>query len=428
MKAKGLIPFLCAAVLMFSGCSLSRSGTELLHPPKTTGNEAEIEKLIEETAKGDYMLKYPNSGEYRSAIVTHDLDGDQKNEAIAFYRTNGSDPVTHMLIMSDTEKGWKISCNYETQYTDIDCISFTDYDFDGYDEILSGFATYTSNVNELTVFDYDVSTKTASPAGSTAQYTGFTTGDYDGDGGNEIMLLTLSTADTRSNATLMDYDKNQLYFQSSCPMDGTVTKYESISTVNVGKNNTAVIVEGVLESTYNTQVIIFDESKLKITSCTSTGERTQPVKSRDIDGDGFVEIPKISASPISKNTDSSAAAPMITWCKFNSDAKSFSDSIYSFANFDYGYSLTVPENLKIAVMGVMSTDKRTLDIYRLKGNKSDGHIATVKIFNSGKASSDYTVIKSHKLLDYCCKISDDEALDTDTLKENFALLEETLIN
>ena len=82
MKLK--LSFILALItaLIFTGCSLSPNGSDLLHPPKTTGNEAEIEQLIESTAKGSYMLKYPNNGDYRSAIITKDFDKDGKDTVL----------------------------------------------------------------------------------------------------------------------------------------------------------------------------------------------------------------------------------------------------------------------------------------------------------------------------------------------------------
>ena len=41
----------------------------------------------ETPAKGSWqLLKYPKTGEYRSAIILKDLNGDGEEEALAFYR------------------------------------------------------------------------------------------------------------------------------------------------------------------------------------------------------------------------------------------------------------------------------------------------------------------------------------------------------
>ena len=72
MKVKAVISaaLLCAFAISASGCDGADIGTDnLIRPPKTVGDEAEIEQLIADTAGSGYTLKYPKSGNYRRAIV-----------------------------------------------------------------------------------------------------------------------------------------------------------------------------------------------------------------------------------------------------------------------------------------------------------------------------------------------------------------------
>ncbi len=89
MKVKAVISaaLLCAFAISASGCDGADIGTDnLIRPPKTVGDEAEIEQLIADTAGSGYTLKYPKSGNYRSAIVYEStFDNDGTDEAIAFY-------------------------------------------------------------------------------------------------------------------------------------------------------------------------------------------------------------------------------------------------------------------------------------------------------------------------------------------------------
>lgn len=425
----GFIIILTAAVFL-CGCSLSPDGSGLLHPPKTTGNEAEIERLIESTAEGSYMLKYPNSGDYRSAIITYDIDKDGAKEAVAFYRTQGSNPVTNMLIMRDTEEGYKICYRYETQYSDIDCVQFADYDFDGIDEILAGFVTYTTGINELVVLDCDAQSSSDEAVALTARYSCFTTGDYDSDGSREIMLLTLSSADSKPEATLIDYDKNQLYIQSSCSLNPGVTRLEQVQSSAIREGVEAVVVDEMLSDSYNTQVIAFNDSRLQIEVCAETPERTQPLKSCDIDGDGFTEIPEISSSPTPKRADAASAAPMIIWhgCPQQDSSGEFSADAYCFCSFEHGYCFMLMQELEQSATAVISADNKSMSIYRLENNKRGGLIITFRVFDSGDSAekgSGFTVLDSYGGLDYCYNIFDSELIGEDAVKENFMLFNKT---
>ena len=78
MKTKPLalfvLIFLCTTL---AGCtSAGFDNTDLLRPPRATGDKAQIQEVIESKAGGDYTLKYPQNGEHRSAIITQDLDKD----------------------------------------------------------------------------------------------------------------------------------------------------------------------------------------------------------------------------------------------------------------------------------------------------------------------------------------------------------------
>ena len=72
-KSAGITALILSTITLFSGCSLGLNDPALLSPPKITGREAELENLISQTADGSYKLKYPLSGEFRSAIITEDL-------------------------------------------------------------------------------------------------------------------------------------------------------------------------------------------------------------------------------------------------------------------------------------------------------------------------------------------------------------------
>ena len=76
-----------AFVLSLSGCSTANlSEGDLLAPPKPAGEMHKIQKALEKAVKSSVKLKYPTSGEYRSACILKDLDNNGKNDyCIALY-------------------------------------------------------------------------------------------------------------------------------------------------------------------------------------------------------------------------------------------------------------------------------------------------------------------------------------------------------
>ncbi len=435
MKIK---PLLLAAALgassILSGCSLAYDDSELLHPPKTTGREAEIQKLIEETAGGDYMLKYPTTGQYRSAIITEDLDGDKNDEAIAFYRTNGDKAKTHMLIMYNDGKRWKLSQNYETDYLDIDCVQFADYDYDGVSEVFTGFVTFSNTINELSIFDYNQTNHTGQKVNFKLNYNAFTTGDYDEDGASEILSFTLHSTEADAVATLTDFDKNKLYTLAKCKMDPAVTKFESVSSGLIGGKTTGVAIDGLIESSYNTQVIYYvPENKTLVNypfnpkkPVANPTTRTYSINSGDIDDDGFIEVPVIREPVIKLDTTDEAIAPIISWGTLNPKNNKLVDDIKCVTNFEYGYNFVLPQNFSGNTVATLSSDNRTMKIYMLNGNTRGALIMTLKVFNVGTADNGgFSAIESFNQYTYTYKIEANAPISVteQTIKENFTLNE-----
>lgn len=428
---KGLLLLSLAAVTALSGCTVSVSSTELIHPPKTVGNEAEIQQLIDESANGSYMLKYPQSGEYRSAIIMEDLNNDSVDEAVAFYRTQGDNPVTHMLIMCDLGEKWEVCCDYNTQYSDIDCVQFADYDYDGNKELFTGFVTYTTGVNELAVFDYNTETKKAEQVELSEFYTAFTTGDYDRDGACEAILLTLRTADTDPKATLLDYDNNHLYSLATCSLASDVTKFDNIISGMIDEKNTGVAIDGLLTDSYNSQMIFYDSENSQLINSylhsELSTEKTHMIKSQDIDTDGFIEIPRLSSCPVPKNAKDSVPAPLITWNSFNTSTYQLEPDKSCLVNFDFKYSFFLPINFEGEITALVSKETKTMSIYKFEDGKKSDLLLTFKVFDASASAEEtegYTTLKSYSNYIYTYKIADGELplyIDDKTITENFTL-------
>ena len=146
MKIKKLISALVLGSMLvgLSGCNITDFSAEnLLRPPKAVGDEAEIEQLIAKTADSGYTLKYPKNGKFRSAIIMTDLDGNDSNEAVAFFRNSAETSSVHMLVMYSKDNSWEIASDNIFETTDIDSVDFADLTGNGKAEIIVNSTTYT---------------------------------------------------------------------------------------------------------------------------------------------------------------------------------------------------------------------------------------------------------------------------------------------
>lgn len=432
-KELGIIALSLCALTFFSGCSLKINDPSLLRPPKTTGREAQLESLIADTAHNNYKLKYPQSGEYRSAIITKDLNGDKKDEAIAFYRENDNETATKMLVMYDAGKEWKICGEFEIKLTDVDTVQFADIDYDGIEEIFAGFSSTGRNSNELNIFSYNPKTRKAKHNDFKINYSSFTTGDYDQDGGSEILTLNLESTDAGACAVLTDYNKDKLYTLSKCDMDRNVTKYENADSGLINKDTIGVAVDGLIENGYNSQIVYYNSSKRSLINYpitmgkkTSDTARAEKIYSTDIDHDGFIEIPVINNNSQKSDSDEENVAPIISWSGLNTKKNKLQTKVKCVSNTAYGYYFKLPESFSDTTVTTLSQDNRTMKIYSEKSNAPDRLIATFKIFDVGTSADDmggYSTLESYNQYIYTYKIEKNPPIyiSEDTLKENFAL-------
>ena len=430
MKNKLFLPvILIITAVIFAGCEFPADSENLLKPPKTTGTQAAIENLVEKASGGDYQLKYPKSGNYRSAIITEDLNSDSTDEAVAFFRAGYSENI-HMLVMRGDGKEWVICEDFETRYTGVDCVVFADYDLDGTAEILAGFSG-AGDGGELNVFDLNLDKQTVEKVGFTSAYAGFSTGDFDRDGGSEILIFTLQNSDSAAKASLIDYDDGELFCLSECSMDPSVIKYESITSGMLSESTTGTAVDGSLENGYNTQIIYYDDAKNMLVNYPYTSKkkpetaaRGYNVTSRDIDSDGFIEIPLADSSAVTLENENNA--PVINWCRLDAEkAKAVSD-LLCVNNFDYSYYFKLPDYFNGLTAATLSDDSRAMKIYTVSDGTKGDLLLTIEVFDVGTSVDEtkgFTTLESYNQYIYAYKIGDISTLylDDDTVRENFAL-------
>ncbi len=428
LSAAAVILGLC---IFSTGCSLKISDSSLLRPPKTTGREAELEKLIAETANDSYKLKYPQNGEFRSAIITEDLNGDKKDEAIAFFRADNNEKAVNVLIMYDDKNEWKISGNFEKDFTDVDTVQFADYDYDGFEEVFIGFSKTGRSSNELNIFDYNPKNHKSKQNDFKIGYSTFTTGDYDQDGGSELLTFNLESTDSGAGAVLTDYNKNKLYTLAKCDMDINVTKFENTDSGLINKDTIGVAVDGLTENGYNSQVVYYNSSKRALINYPESKKhnsisRPDKVFSTDIDHDGFIEIPVMENDFQKSNSNSESVAPVINWSCINTKKNNLKTKVKCVSNADYGYYFKLPEDFIDSTVTTLSEDNRVMKIYSEDSGVADELIATFKIFDVGTSVDDmngYSTLESYNQYIYTYKIEDNTpiSISEDTLKENFAL-------
>lgn len=359
--------FIIAFMMLFlSGCSFNNFETSnLMHPPKATGEMAEIQSLIEKTVGSDIIFKYPQNGEYRSAIIMHDIDGDKEDEAIAVYQLTNQDTQTYIMIIDKVNNGWKVIKTISSHNTDLDKVCFGDINNNGKDDIVLGWTGYTNYNKELMIILLDNDDYNVLYPNET--YSDITVNDFDSDGKAEILTLSVSKRDdTSSNnsdrtakAKLIKFnDENQNFdLLDTALMDSTVIKYNNIKFGNIDEKQKGAVIESITGKQKNiTEIVYWDSESQKLmaplcnknTLHSETFMRDSVIQSNDINNDGIIEIPKLE---LSQDDSDDNIVYILSWFKYNTTTflPEYVDSIIM--NEKDSYIFVVPEKWKQTKQG-----------------------------------------------------------------------------
>lgn len=389
MKKKILLIIL-SALLTFalSGCdAVTFNVTELMSPPKATGEKAAIQELIDKEAGTGYTLKYPQNGNFRSAITTMDYDADGVQEAIAFYLPAGEAQTIHLLIMDNINGEWTTVGNHISKSTTVDRLLFSDLDGDSVSEIIVGWNTYNTLVKDLSV--YLASEGTSSEILCESKYSDLLCSDFTASGKEELLLLSLFTADKPATASLITLNdtKNGLYAISETPIDGDVVSFAKIQTGRVFYGQQGAVVDGITsEGTYNTQLIYYSDYFASLQTVSFTGDtptnqqsRSYAVLSEDIDGDGIIEIPNTFKLRIDDIQTEAVPAALIYWCEYTATGNMDIDKT-QVTSLVYGLRFTVPEKWGDNYTAYVNYSSGEIAFYEWANSKPADVLLIIRVF------------------------------------------------
>ncbi len=447
MKLKQFIAAAAVGTLFLmsaSGCDFTDFSTEsILRPPKTMGDDAEIEQLIADTAKGDYTLKYPKNGNYRSAIIMTDIDGDNIDEAIAFYRKKSDVTGIHMLVMYDDEGRWKLSSDFVTETTDIDSVDFADIDGAKSLEILVGYATYTPNENFLSCYSYSGGSTDVIKAGQ--KYSSFYCGDLNTDGKSEVITLSLYSTEAEAKATMLEYNNSNksLYAKASVPMDPNVAKYKNVTVCDLNQSTKGILIDGSFANEdINTQVLYYNmemsllRNPLYKEKSKNITQRTMPVICADIDNDLVYEIPTVDTLPHTGKDTAETVESKITWNTLDANTEKLVPKVSMIADYSLKYTIKMPDSwLEDTVTAISDPEENTTVFYEWVDDDFGEKLFEIRAFDvsvwdKGKNNDKYTLIYkdnryAYTFINYDSK--SDYAMTNDEIKTAFSVLNEIVV-
>ena len=332
MKKLGRLLAVCALLgLLLTGCNMpleeNRQVEDLLRAPQLAGDYGALQSALNDWLGESAQLKYPLQGELLSPFVLQDLDGDGVQDAAVFYTTAQSTNVCIAILQKDAEGNWEVRQNLEGLADTVDTVRLARLQAGGSTQLVVGYVASRGD-NYLAVYSYEDGELSAILEQSYEQYL---VEDITG-GGNQDLILMSTLEDGGVQIELLTVNRDGS-FQQVAVMGLSADKFSGCASVaaGVGADGKRYLVldgwTGISGNNLATVLLHFDEESQQMIPADqiSTQElyneslrNVSTLVSRDLDGDGTVEIPTQPDEAGLLNMSQSRRMDFIVWMDYTS--------------------------------------------------------------------------------------------------------------
>ena len=427
---KYLKTLICAVLVCFllSGCSfrVSSSIDDLISPVSPFGDNADIKKALDDYVQNGYSLKAPDSGDFITSYNFYDLDGNQTEEAIAFYEPGDNLGTIDMAIIQKINDKWTVTENIVGEGKEVHSLEFDDINGDGDTELIVCWNVIAgSSSHELCVYR----TESAEDGLKLEMIDGsktvnnYITVDLYGDKTDELLLFEINAGSSSSaKAELYSVLDNELKLIGETKLDSHITSYENLKiekaeeTVRVyadalGTDGSSMLTEIIYWSrSYDTIVSPFYSYSTGLSTDTI---RNHPLPSLDVNGDELIEIPiDYELETVGENISA------FDWQIYKRSV--LMHAAYSLYAEKDGYIVLIPDKYINKISASYNEERREMTVYNNETNNEVFSIMPVlKATYSDEKYPDYNnVLESSG---YCYLVwqgsDEDIVITADELKE-----------
>ena len=430
MRLQRILAAVIITALLLSGCSsLGLGKSEILTPPRASGIRAEVQKLIEKDADGAYTLLYPTDGSNKSGMFLHDINNDGVEEAVALYTT--ADNTSRVLIAQLRDDVFETLGSADIDSADVSELSFVDFDGNGREELLLGFAIGTPHAAMQAFLTADGVTELHTEKG----FVDYVTGDFDKDASTDILLMMAPESASNAKARLLRFSEKGFSEASSCEIDPAVISYTGLRFDRISGDLYGAAADGkVGEGEYTTQLIYYDSAAkllvnpLYLNSNYKRNTRTSAVTCLDIDGDGVLNIPLSSRMDHAKDEDESTVCNVARWNDYDPEhmGLSFKKDAVLCENLDF---MLLFDTDKLKTVTARYSADNAVTLYNISYKNSEPVLGReqLTVYRYDKSSYDSSLTAQAKLYEtadytYTYILSEDPDFSHDDIKDGFMLL------
>jgi len=432
-SAAAVIAALCA--VMMCGCSLGGTADMLLSPPKLSEEQTAVYDALMKSVGKDIRLRYPRTGEYRSAFVFADIDGEPDEEAIVFYEktgeTEGSGNVRINII--DRRGGrWTSVYDHAGAGTGIDRVLFSRLGDSGVQSVIIGF-TLLSGEKSVQVCRYDGGVLSSEYSDS---YSTMFIADLDKDDKNELILIRPENQSRKASVSYVScVGENYAEEIGTVALDESAKEFINIAAGYVGKETPAIFIDGLSGGQLTTEIIYSVDGQLRNplylgeSALIESTRRPAGYPCTDIDLDGVIEIPTLTLFP-GYAEDMASKMYSVDWNVF--DNYTITKKYSSFYSVSEGYCFILPSRWDGVVTAKRdaATGETVFYKFRIDLMNSDTELMRVAAVPENETAAlldeGYMILKSNNKVNYlvkCPDIADEPLILTGTeISNSFYLM------
>ena len=316
--------------LCLAGCSMPGEQVqveELLRAPKLSGDYGDVQTALNDWLGESAQLKYPMQGDLLSPFLIHDLDGDGQQDAAVLYTTAQSSNVCVAILQKGSDGMWQVRQNVEGLADTVDSVGLAQLQPGDASQLVVGYVAAQGD-HYLAVYSYtdgELSTILEQ------QYQQYLVEDITGGGSQDLILMS-TLEDGGVQIELLTVDRDGM-FQQVAVMGLSADKFSGCAAVaaGLGADGKRYLVldgwTGLSGNNLATVLLYFDEESQQMLPAEqiSTSElynaslrNVSTLVSRDLDGDGIVEIPTQPDEAGLLNMSQSRRMDFIVWMDYTS--------------------------------------------------------------------------------------------------------------
>lgn len=401
-KTAGLTALVCF-ISALCGCSGSFSAGDLLASPRLTDEQNEIHNALTASA-GRVDLRYPHTGEYRSAFVIHNIDDEPTDEAIVFYEQNKIDTAKEpgaqdgnavgnlrvSFLDKDENGDWKATYELPAAGTEVESVAFSKLGSDK-EKLLISYSVLGSSDKIMSVIDYENGVATQL---GTVGYSSYIMLDNLTESGEYLACFNRDGAKKSANMTVYGCSDGKTLgmIYPVLSFGNGVTDFDRITSANcllLGKKMPCIAVDYLIsENYYGTTVLYYNGSSFATAETTvrygadtnysrHVNGYTPKLSSQDIDGDGIIDIPATSPLPGYENLSFPEQICAVRWYKQN--CSKIELTAYTFVDPQRNFMLTFPGRWVGMVTATVNTEDNSVTFWKYEGDIKENEYALLTI-------------------------------------------------